>query len=121
MRKTLIFTLAAMGLATVAAADSHMASGYSAKDLLQPCFDADNDARDGIFAEIECEQYMLGFVGALKAAGAMDGICLPEQNVADEVRWSYMRWIHESYTARTKLAAEDAVFGSLKDNFGCSN
>ena len=120
MRKTLILTLAAMGLATVAAADSHMAPGYTAKELLQPCFEADSDARDGVFAEIECEQYMLGFVGALKAAGADDGICLPEQNVADEVRWAYMRWIHESYTARTALPAEEAVLGSLRDNFACN-
>ncbi len=121
MRNTLICTIAAMGLATIAAADSHMAPAYSAKDLLQPCFEADSDARDGIFAEVECEQYMMGFVGALKAVGADEGICLPEQNVADEIRWAYMRWVHGAYTERTKMPAADAVLGALKDSFPCSN
>jgi hypothetical protein len=78
MRNTLI--------CMIAATDSHMAPAHSAKDLLAPCFDADSDARDGVFSEIECEQYMLGFNGALKVAGADDGICLSEQDVADEVR-----------------------------------
>ncbi|PRY23236.1 hypothetical protein CLV78_105292 [Aliiruegeria haliotis] len=121
MRKTLICSIAAVGLATIASADSHMAPSYTAKELLRPCFEADSDARDGVFAEVECEQYLVGFVDALAAVDALDGICLPEQNVADEVRWAYMRWVHGAYSARTQLPAAEAVMGALKESFACSN
>ena len=120
MRKTLICTIAAMGLATVAAADSHMAATYTAKDLLSPCTEADNDARWGEAAETECEQYMIGFVGALKATDSGEGICLPEENVADEVRWAYTRWVNEAYSQRTIMPAADAVLATLQDKFACA-
>lgn len=116
MRNTLICTIAAMGLATVATADS---PGYTAKELLSPCQEADNDARWGEAAETECEQYMLGFVGALKATGAGEGICVPDVNTADEVRWAYMRWVHASYSQRTAMPANEALLVALKDSFPC--
>ncbi len=116
MRKTLICTIAAMGLATIASADS---AAYTAKELLSPCQEADNDARWGEAAETECEQYLMGFLGALAVTGAGEGFCLPDQNVADEVRWAYMRWVHASYSQRTQLPAAEAVMGTLKDSFAC--
>ena len=107
-------------LSAPAYAGSH--SGYLAADLLSPCQEADNDARWGEAAETECEQYILGFVDALLATGAAgtgSEICPPDQNTADEVRWAFMRWVHESYSSRTKLSASEAVLDTLKENFAC--
>lgn len=108
-------------MATTAFADSHMPS-YTALDLMAPCQEADNDARWGEFAETECEQYIMGFVGALKEVGVKSemGICAPEQNTADEVRWAFMRWVHGSYSERTKMAASTALMETLKENFPCN-
>ena len=103
------------------AADSFSGSGYSAGDLLSPCQEADNDARWGEAAEIECEQYILGFVDAMKEVGAIgaEGVCPPEVNTADEVRWAFMRWVHKDYSARTRMPAADALLEMLRSAFGC--
>ena len=123
---------AALIIASLALAGSHFAgpasaqtpatSGYSAKDLLAPCQEADSDARNGVFAEAECEQYISGYVDALQAVGAKADldICVPEQNTADEVRWAFTRWMHASYSARTKMSASEALMGALKENFPCN-
>ena len=107
-----------------AGADSFSGSGYSAGDLLSPCQESDNDARWGEAAETECEQYILGFVDAMKEVGATGGgsgsrVCPPEVNTADEVRWAFMRWVHEDYAARIRMPAADALMETLKSAFGC--
>ena len=124
MRAALIIAslaLAGSHLAGSALADKHAMAGYSAMDLLGPCQEADSDARNGVFAEAECEQYIMGYVDALQAVGAKTelGICAPEQNTADEVRWAFTRWVHGSYSARTKMSASEALMGALKENFPC--
>lgn len=99
-------------------------SNYTSAELLSPCQEADNDARWGQAAEIECEQYIIGYVDALEATGAIgadSGICLPEQNVADEVRWAFMRWVHGSYSERTKMMAANALLATMQESFPCSN
>ncbi len=125
MRSQLVFILGAgvLVLASYSAqADSFTGSGYPAMALLSPCQESDNDARWGEAAETECEQYILGFVDALKevgATGAEAGVCPPEVNTADEVRWAFMRWVHASYGERTKMPAADALLATLKDSFTC--
>lgn len=107
---------------TAAGADSFSGSGYSAGDLLSPCQEADNDARWGEAAETECEQYILGFVDALEGTGATgteSGICPPEVNTPDEVRWAFMRWVHGDYAARIRMPAADALLETLKNAFEC--
>jgi len=109
-----------MALSATAQADT----SYPALELLQICQEADNDSRLlGAAAEVECEQYIVGFVDALVETGqtgADTGICLPEQNVADEVRWAFMRWVHESYTARKSMPAASALHTMLQEKFACS-
>lgn len=123
MRNTLFIASVTAGLALggAAFADGHGDAGYSALDLLSPCQEADNDARWGETAETECEQYIMGFVGALQATGAgkAAGVCPPDVNTADEVRWAFMRWVHQSYAKRTKMTAPDALMGTLSDHFAC--
>ena len=127
MRSQLVSILGAgvLVLASLPAqADSFTGSGYPAMALLSPCQESDNDARWGEAAETECEQYILGFVDALRevgATGSEGGVCPPELNTADEVRWAFMRWVHASYSERTKMPAADALYATLKDNFPCSN
>ena len=130
MRASLILTvtLSAMSLAgSVAAGERsvlNIHSNYTAAELLSPCQEADNDARWGQAAEIECEQYIIGFVDALEATGGIGadaGICLPEQNVSDEVRWAFMRWVHGSYSERTKMMAANAILATMQDAFPCPN
>jgi hypothetical protein len=94
------------------------AAAYSALELLKPCTEADNDARWGEFAELECEQYIMGFVDALQLVNG-EGICLPADNVPDEVRWAYMRWVHQDYSAHKDMAAGEALMQTLQQNFKC--
>jgi hypothetical protein len=120
MLKLKITTIGAAAL-VLALGTAAQAEDYSAGQLLAPCMEADNDARWGETAELECEQYILGYVGALKLTGGVgdaSGICLPEENLADEVRWAYMRWINEKYSRRSMPAA-DALMGTLKEKFAC--
>ena len=101
-----------------AGADSFSGSGYSAGDLLSPCQESDNDVGWGEAAETECEQYILGFVDAMKVAGATgteSGICPPEVNTPDEVRW-----VHQDYAARIRMSAADALRETLKSAFACN-
>jgi hypothetical protein len=110
-------------LQTQYASAQEIHSNYSAAELLSPCQEADNDARWGEAAETECEQYLIGYMDALEVTGAIGpdaGICLPDQNASDEVRWAFMRWVHGSYSQRTKMLAAHAVLETLKEAFPCS-
>ena len=122
MRPIITLTALTLALGTPAFAGGHTGSTYLATDLMSPCQEADNDARWGAAAEAECEQYIVGFVDALRAtgqAGAGTKMCPPEINTADEVRWAFMRWVHESFTARKQMTAADALLGTLADSFPC--
>ena len=114
MRSTLFAALAA-GLLTAVTAS---AQAYDATELLTACTEADNDARWGEVAELECEQYIMGFIHALAETGDTT-VCVPELNTADEVRWAYMRWVHEDYGAHKTMTAGEALLGTLRDKFGC--
>ena len=115
-------TLGSVGSA-LAQGKSFTGLNYSAKDLLNVCTEADNDARLlGAAAEMECEQYILGFVDALAevgAAGSGTDMCPPIVNTADEVRWAYMRWVHGAFSTRKVMSAADALLATLKDSFPC--
>ena len=124
MRATITLTAAALliGMSGTVQAESFSGAGYTALELLSPCQNADNDARWGEAAETECEQYLIGFADALREvgqAGEGSSICPPLQNTADELRWAFMRWVHEDYSARKAMPAADAVLGSMKANFPC--
>ena len=122
MRKVMFITPLALSVALCLSPASAQTGGYSAGDLLSPCQEADNDARWGEAAETECEQYIMGFVGALAVteAGAAAGICPPPSNTADEIRWAFMRWVHASFSARKAMPAEQALLSTLKESFACN-
>ncbi len=124
--RTRLTALAALGLAFAApeaAADGFAGTAYPARDLLNICQEADNASRMiGQIAETECEQYMTGFVDALFLAGGTGpeaGICPPQVNTADEMRWAFAKWVHASWTERTAMSAGDAIMGTLRDSFAC--
>lgn len=122
MHRLIVTFIAAAGFVTPAVSGSHVDPQTSAKELMQTCVAADNDARNGILFEIECEQFVSGFVEALLLTGmAGEGteICPPDTNMPDEVRWAFTRWIHGSFTERTQLSAAEALLGTLKDEFPC--
>lgn len=114
MRSLILAAVGAMFLAMGTAP----ANAYSATKLLAACTEADNDARWGEVAELECEQYIVGFVHALQAIGDTS-FCPPAQNMPDEVRWAYMRWVHEDYGAHKDMTAGDALLQTLRDKFKC--
>ncbi|PIE08679.1 MAG: hypothetical protein CSA74_01190 [Rhodobacterales bacterium] len=89
-----------------------------AKDLLGPCQDADNDARDGFLSELECIGFIAGFVAALEVS---DGppLCLPDTNREDAIRRAYVRWVHASFSKRAKLPVGVALKAALDESFGC--
>ena len=116
MRSILFAALGACLLAGGALA----ATPYSASNLLIACTNADNDAREvGTISELECEQYIMGFIHALEVTGDTT-VCPPERNTADEARWAYMRWVHQDYGNRKDMAAGAALMGTLRDNFACN-
>lgn len=89
--------------------------------LLAPCMEGDNDSRWGSVAEMECEQYITGFTDALVLTGAVGkdkGICLPDVNRADEVRWAFMRWANKNFAQRDEPAAQ-GLHMTLKEHFPC--
>ena len=109
----------------VAAASAHAQeaelSDYTNEQLLAPCQEGDNDARWGAAAEAECEQYLRGFTDAyllMTDNGKADGICLPELNRDDEVRWAFMKWVRQNHADRHKPAAE-GLMATLKTAFKC--
>ena len=124
MRNASMILMAAVLAATAstAEADSFSGSTYTAGDLLSPCQEADNDARWGEAAEVECEQYLIGFADALKVVGQTGseaGICPPEVNTADEIRWAFMRWVHKDYATRIAMPAAEALLTTLRESFTC--
>ena len=107
-------------LPSAAGAAGPAGGSYATEDLLAACTEGDNAARKwGEMAELECEQYVMGFVHALQLAGETT-VCAPEVNTADEVRWGFMRWVHESYGARIRMPAGEALLGSLREKFPCN-
>lgn len=96
-------------------------SGYTVAQLLEPCMEGDNDSRWGVAAELECEQYILGFTDAyvLTNARKQDNVCLPpEGNRADEIRWVFMKWAHDNYDQRDMPAAL-GLLEAIKSKFAC--
>ncbi len=89
-----------------------------AKDLLGPCQDADNDARDGFLSELECIGFIGGFVAALDVSQDT-ALCFPETNREDAIRRAYVRWVHASFSKRAKLPVGVALRAALDDSFGC--
>ncbi len=123
MRPSILISAALLLGTPVFAQSEGTSAGYAAADLMKPCQEADNDARDGGPAETECEQYIIGFVQALEVTG-MSGpgtdTCPPAINTADEVRWALIRWIYGDFSNRKAIPASQAVMGTLKETFPCS-
>lgn len=96
-------------------------SDYTVANLLEPCVEGDNDSRWGAAAEAECEQYIKGFTDAFVMTmdgGKAAGVCLPDQNRADEIRWAFMRWGLQHYDQRGMPAAE-GLLTTIKASFKC--
>lgn len=117
-------TVAALGALSFAWADSAGADGaqslggYGAAELAQICRAADSDSRElGRAAEIECEQYVMGFLDALALSGG--AACPPAENTADEARWAFMRWVYGDYDARIALPAGEALRAAMVEGFPC--
>ena len=95
-------------------------SDYLVRDLLAPCIEGDNDARDGSVLEMECEQFIAGVINLYVYMGIAkkDNVCLPEQNQEDEVRWAFMRWGHHHFDQRHILAVQ-GLLETFKAYFKC--
>jgi hypothetical protein len=91
----------------------------TAKDLLLPCQEADNDPRDGYLALLECTRYIHGFLAGLDASGIDPSLCFPETNRDDEIRRGFVRWVHGSFSKRSKIPAGEALHMALNEAFGC--
>lgn len=119
----ILFNIAAGILATVLSFSATAAdiSAYSVADLLEPCMEGDNDSRWGLFAETECEQYVIGFADAyvLMGMAERDNVCLPPiGNRADEIRWAFMKWAHQHFKDRQMPAAE-GLLAAIRSDFSC--
>ena len=98
-------------------------SSYTVAELLDPCMEGDNDSRWGLFAETECEQYVIGFADAYVLMGKAedDNVCLPPVgNRADEIRWAFMKWAHQNFDDRDMPAA-DGLLAAIKASFPCED
>ena len=108
---------AVVGMGSAASAQG---GDYRVRDLLEPCTEGDNDSRGGAVLEMECEQYVTGFTDLYVKSGMAkaDNVCLPEQNLPDEIRWAFMRWAHENFEQRD-MPAVDGLIATLKGRFKC--
>lgn len=91
-----------------------------AQDLLTPCQDADNDARDGYLSHLECVGFIRGFVAALEETADEGALCFPQANRDDQLRRAFVRWVHGAYRERSKMPVGAALRAALDDSFGCS-
>jgi len=113
----LLGVAASQAAAQATSADARI---YPASALIAPCRTADADSREeGAAAQVECEQYLLGFVDALAKAGAGKLTCPPAVNTGSEVRWAFMRWVYGDYAARSRMSAGEAVLAALKEAYPC--
>ncbi|MEA3275530.1 MAG: Rap1a/Tai family immunity protein [Pseudomonadota bacterium] len=121
-RNLIISAVAMAAVASMPRVGATELSGYTVRQLLEPCIEGDNDARWGAAAEGECEQYITGFVDAFllltkdpKAAG----VCLPPAgNRPDEVRWAFMKWAAENRDKRDEPAVV-GLLATVKEKFPC--
>ena len=96
-------------------------SDYSARRLLAPCIEGDNDSRDGAVLELECEQFIRGFTEAflILTDGGEHEVCLPPPgNRADEIRWALMRWGAANHR-RLHINAGKALLETFRTEFAC--
>jgi len=96
-------------------------SDYSAKRLLGPCIEGDNDSRDGAVLELECEQFIRGFTEAflILTEGGGSDVCLPPPgNRADEIRWALMRW-GAAHHRQLHVNAGEALLETFRTEFAC--
>lgn len=116
----LAVSVTAGGVLAPATAEAREPGDYAVRDLLEPCVEGDNDSRGGAVLELECEQYINGFTDAYVKLGGPgpDGVCLPTQNQADEIRWAFMRWAHANYGERD-IPAVDGILRTVKAHFAC--
>ena len=94
---------------------------YTISDLLLPCKEGANDARNGSVLELECEHYIAGFTDLYHVLGQdkKDNVCLPPVgNRDDEVRWAFMEWAHANWGEHKKPAVE-GLHRTLKAHFKC--
>lgn len=115
---TAVILLIATALAPPAMAQT---ADYTIAELLAPCMEGDNDARWGLFAETECEQYVMGFADAyiLMGGAERDNVCLPATgNRADEIRWAFMKWANQNFKDRDKPASH-GLLAAIRTNFAC--
>ncbi|HCQ64551.1 MAG TPA: hypothetical protein DIU07_04940 [Rhodobacteraceae bacterium] len=110
----------AMSVASGAARAQELPEMALAKDLLLPCQDADNDARDGYISHLECVGYIRGFVAALEVTSGAEKLCFPEANRDDQLRRAFVRWVHGAFRDRSKMPVGEALLEALDDSFGCS-
>ena len=121
MRRALLAVLvsATLSLGAAPVAAQNVPELAVAKDLLLPCQEADNDARDGFIAELECLTYIRGFVAAIGLTDASVEFCFPEANREDAIRRAYVRWVHKSFSKRGNMPAGEALLAALDEHFGC--
>lgn len=116
MRVWVLWASLALGAGGVQAQE--LPEMVTAKDLLLPCQEADNDARDGYIAHLECVGFLRGFVAGRVASEGVP-LCLPEANRDDQLRRAFVRWVHASYSKRSKMPVGAAVAAALDDGFSC--
>lgn len=120
MKKSLFIAALSVFLIGTGAARAEL--NYTIADLLLPCKEGANDARNGSVLELECEQYIAGFTDLYQVSGQAekDKVCLPPPgNRDDEVRWAFMKWAHDNWNERKKPAVE-GLLRTLKAHFTCS-
>ncbi len=93
---------------------------YLVSNLLKPCIEGDNDARDGTILEMECEQYISGFADLYVSTGMAknENVCLPMENRLDEVRWAFTSWAHRKFEHRG-FSAVDGILATVRTWFQC--
>ena len=121
MIKTVTAVVTLLTLSFVLTTTGVSANQYAVKDLLRPCQEGDNDSRNGVIDEMECEQYIKGVLDTIGLTRNLEknNICLPESaQRPSEVRRAFVKWVFDNFEQRTEPAAK-GVFRSLQAAYPC--
>ena len=114
-----VFSIGIVGITTPAADDG---VDYSVGELLLPCVEGDADARWGEDLQAACDQYIRGFIDAVRfmpGAARKAGVCIPDRkDQVMQIRWAFIKWAATQPETHS-LPAGEGMAAAISKAFPC--
>jgi hypothetical protein len=120
--KSTLVLMAATGALIAMPVQANDVSGYTVKDLLNTCIEGANDAREGAFDEMICDQYIRGVTDAVIVLKMDKGLCLPKADDArsGDLSRAFIKWVYKDFSRRSQPAGQ-GVMEMLMEEFVCTD